>query len=430
MALVVAASGCANIGLGPPVVVGRQQGRVRQEMVTTEGVAATAKLDKTILTVTVGAACVRRGVRTTTITETRDNVNNSSGVDWFLAGTGAVALGTGAVLVADAPGTYPNDTSSRQYNPTGPGTERALGVGLIVLGAIVTGIAGYDAISASGSETTKRTVEEPQEAKGKPFPCDSYPKAGYGILLKAKDAEITIGKTDNKGILRVDLVDALPPTSQLPTRRTMTVMVAGSDVATIDIGAVLVAREDAAWKRLSLPACQQPSSSSGCSAVEAFLAEYPDGAHAKEAQNLLVASRPKLAVLADDEAWAAAGGEYCADPKATNLDVLEAACSRVDGYILNHPGGGHVAEAKKALKVGEPRLARLRADEKRAEENAEAEKKRAEAEAKRKVEAEARAEAAKERARCVGECQVLCSSRGFRDPISCVNGCIASKCNP
>jgi hypothetical protein len=432
--LVAATStGCATIGLGPPVVVSRQPGRLRQETVATEGVAATVKFEKSVLTVFVGVACVRRGVRTTTITETRDHQNKDSGIDWLLAGTGVAAIGGGSILLADASKTYPNDTSSRQYNPTGPGTERAIGAGLVVLGAIVAGVAGYDGIAASGSETTKRNVEEPEEARGKASPCESHPRGGIPVVLKtskAADAEITVGTTDKKGNLRVDLVDALPETPRLPTSKTMSVVVDGNVFGTIDIAPVVVAREDAAWKRLYLSSCRLPSTSGSCDAVKKHLEVYPEGTHASEAEALLAASRPKLAALADDEAWAAAGGDDCADPKAADLNHLEAACKKVEGYLNDRMGGAHSEDARKSLKVGTMTIKKLQADQKRAED-----------EAKRKEEAAARAEAAREqaaareaaakvRSKCVGECQIICSQRNFRDPVSCLNGCIARNCNP
>jgi hypothetical protein len=417
--LAVLLGGCANIGYGKPYTVSERPGPVRRQTVPIEGVVATTEQYGAQLTITASRACRVEDVRTVSATEQTDRKNESAGTDWALAGAGAVSLGSGAVLIGDASSTYPNDTSSRQYNPTGPGKERAYGIGLVAIGATLVGVAGYDGIRASGSETTTKTYDKTERVVTARKACAASPKKGVEIKLVLDETSISLGLTDANGKLVVDLSAVLPETPKFPSAKHAPLVAEGEKVGSVDLPAVLVAREAEVWKRLDVAACRQPTNSRACVPIEAFLKVYPDGAHATEARKLLVDASPKIDVLVSEEWWARTRPDDCANTKATDLDRLEQDCLMVNNYIAQYPTAPHVAEAKKALAVGNATIAKLRAK-----------KERDAAEAKRRAEAEERAAAEKERQKCIGVCRMGCSSYSIRDPASCLSGCIASRCTP
>lgn len=103
--------------------------------------------------------------------------------------------------------------------------------------------------------------------------------------------------------------------------------------------------EETEWTRARVTGCRQPTSLSGCDAVRTYLAKYPEGTHAEEAQTAIKASEPAMERLQKDEnAWKTAGVEGC------KTDRTRDACTGVELYITKFPTGLHLDEAQPLIR--------------------------------------------------------------------------------
>lgn len=103
--------------------------------------------------------------------------------------------------------------------------------------------------------------------------------------------------------------------------------------------------EEGDWNRARVTGCSQPSSLNGCDAVRTYLAKYPSGAHAEEAEKALKVSEPKMADLQRDEnAWKGSGAEDCLRTQTRD------ACEGVEIYATKFPVGLHRDEAQASLR--------------------------------------------------------------------------------
>ncbi len=132
----------------------------------------------------------------------------------------------------------------------------------------------------------------------------------------------------------------------------------------------------AARASAKLDACREPKLSTDCELardyVDLLTRFQPRSSKAAEVQTLIEASRPRLAELADHEAWAKVDVTTCAAGKT------EDACDAVDAYLVKRPSGLHAAEGKTALAKAKPKIQALVAKRK-AEERAQEGRERAEA---------------------------------------------------
>ena len=103
--------------------------------------------------------------------------------------------------------------------------------------------------------------------------------------------------------------------------------------------------EENEWNRARVTACRQPTSLTGCDVVRTYVAKYPAGIHAEEAQAALKASEPLMEKLQKDEnAWKTAGVESC------RAERTREACTGVELYVTKFAGGAHVDEAQGLLR--------------------------------------------------------------------------------
>lgn len=99
--------------------------------------------------------------------------------------------------------------------------------------------------------------------------------------------------------------------------------------------------EETVWNAARVTGCELPASLTGCDAVRLYLAKYPAGGHADEANKALAVGQPRLEALQKDEnAWLQAGATSCRAHADKN------ACDGVDLYLVKYPAGLHADEAR------------------------------------------------------------------------------------
>jgi hypothetical protein len=400
-------AGCATIGYGAPVVVSERRVGTRTETRSTGKSHVVSDQNGSLLTISVTRVCEADEIERYEVTERRERTNQSATGDWVMAAAGVVSIGTGAVLVGDASSTYPDDTTSKSYNPTGPTKERVWGGVLLGVGALLAGAAGYDVISVQGGVDTKKEVERPGGAAKRNVPCGEGGVAEQTVELRAGADRFPLGHTDVSGKLSIDLVDVLPAPKLLPASRSAILFVGDESSRQVDLRPVVLGREKRDWDRLKTASCTNPSFTWGCLAVEGFLEDYPDSVHVDEARKLLEIGRPKIRVLKDHELWATMPVTACTDTKSASAADIDQACELVRGYLAAYPEGAHAAEAKRAVAAGDARSRRLREDTKNAG---------------------AAVDAAKARRQCMSSCQSECNAKGGPDTSSCFGTCVKTRC--
>jgi hypothetical protein len=129
----------------------------------------------------------------------------------------------------------------------------------------------------------------------------------------------------------------------------------GMVVASVDTSPVFDALDDRAWEALGAgrATCAKPDSLDDCDQLEAYQKSYPASRHAGAARALIDGAAPAFVVMRDDLAYSKA------DPKGCEKGQTEDACDSLRGYLGAWPAGRHATEAKAALKVGEPKVAKL-----------------------------------------------------------------------
>lgn len=104
-------------------------------------------------------------------------------------------------------------------------------------------------------------------------------------------------------------------------------------------------RDDSTWFAIDTVKCKIPARVEACNQVRSYLQRFPNGAHAQEASDILIAAQPALEKLQKDEvAWQKANHYECARLRSSD------ACVGVEAYDMQFPTGLHSEEAKRLLK--------------------------------------------------------------------------------
>lgn len=410
---------CAEIGLRDP----RTQERVLStttEHVPVSGHAAGSvdALDGTTLTVRASKVCdavMRSEVGTTTV---QDRYNTDPTTTWAYGLGGIAAAAAGTAILVDSGNVYPDDETSRTYNPTGPTKAVAWGTALTATGIALGTIAVVDVLRAQGTETT-RTISHRDGDPESRGPCPNAPLAGAAVTGRASSTGETyrLGDTGPDGRLSVDL-DALLPQEFDWSDRRLDVLIDAEPIGHVDLSTVFERRENAAWTALPLAECRNPTTSTSCDSVQRFLDTYPNGPHSAEGAALLKEMSPALSSLGDKESWLSSQSEDCRGGTFETPEEGEQSCRPYREYLKAYPGGAHAGEARKILEAAEKRLSQLRREREAAEKKALAEQ--------RAEEARQEAEAKK---RCIGRCKVGCSSWRVANQSACFTGCVESQCS-
>ena len=193
-------SGCATMSLEPAGtterVVSTRQAQEAGEQVTPHVTEAPP-----VIQVQLDANCERRRYDGVETTEHYANVNKGATGDWLFGISGAALLGLGGYALVDASSTYPNDTSSRTYNPSGPGGDIALAVTSFLAGGTLLAIAAVDVVRAQHSEEKASTGERRGSVAGS---CGVKPLANTPVRLLFANDQSLDATTDATGTAHFD----------------------------------------------------------------------------------------------------------------------------------------------------------------------------------------------------------------------------------
>ncbi len=390
--------GCAKIGERPPV---NQDRLIRTDNVErpTEGLFAETQLSGTQLRLIVTHACDLNEVRVVDRTTTIESFNESPNTSWMIAGTGAVAIGLGASIM----------TGAVQTAPDHPTKDRNTGIALTAGGVAMVTAAVIDAIRASASTTTNEEVTVPVTAVKHGVKCSNAPAGRLPVVGKLLDDRIvSLGSTDPMGRLTVDL-NASIPGYYLTPNEPMQIAVGDEVVGSVVLSDLVNHRAAEDFAKLDLEPCVHPENVHSCDHLNAFVGHYPESREAREVTRVLRGSEAAIKAMVDDEAWAEVTASDCARTDFEYAQEQFKACLAARTYRELYPNGRHAEDVVKLLDAAKARADKLHAAAQKAEK------------------AEAAKEAAAEKAKCEGQCRVICSSRRFADFGSCFSGCVASQ---
>lgn len=318
--LAVPALGCAEISYGSPEV---HDTILRSEQAVAPGAKVRAEMAQagTNLRLSATQTCDIVEMNEIRRTTKRSRENDVLAPELVLLGMGATAASFGVLMLVDSQNVHESDRNARQYNSVGPEGAIAGGVILTVVGGLVMAVPLVDALRTIGSETDESVVREKGAVLQQDTPCQGRtPASGRPVTGRLPDQMISLGTTDDRGGLTVDLVSVVPPSvfRSADPPDTLEVWVDQTRVGPADLREVSAAqasearaREEDAWRGLNLERCQRDQDAVACAAIEAFLRMFPNGVHAADAYKVLEAAAgrktsPQVAVSPEDAARAAA----------------------------------------------------------------------------------------------------------------------------
>lgn len=319
--LAAASVGCAEISYGSPEV---HDTILRSEQSVAPGAKVRAEMAQsgTKLRLSATQTCDIVEINEIRRTTKRTRENEVLAPELVLLGMGATVASFGVLLLVDSQSVHPDDRNARLYNATGPGGAIAGGVVLSAVGGIIMAVPLVDAFRTIGSETDESVVREKGAVLVENTPCQGItPASNLPVTGRLPNRMLSLGATDHRGALTVDLVRVVPPDifQQPRSPDSVEIWVDQTRVGLVDLGPVAAAqqaesraREEDAWQGLNVEKCRRDQDAVACAAIQSFLRMYPNGAHAGDAQRILdeLAGRPRaapqVAVSPEDAARAAA----------------------------------------------------------------------------------------------------------------------------
>lgn len=313
--------GCAEISYGSPEV---HDTILRSEQSVAPGAKVRAEMAQagTNLRLSATQTCDIVEMNEIRRTTKRTRENDVLAPELVLLGMGATLASFGVLLLVDSQSVHPSDRNARLYNATGPGGAIAGGVVLTAVGGIVMAVPLIDALRTIGSETDESVVREKGAILQENTPCQGIsPASNLPVTGRMPNRMLSLGTTDHRGRLTVDLARVVPPDvfQQRRSPDTVEIWIDQTRVGPADLGPVAAAqlaesraREEDAWKSLNLEQCRRDQDAVACAAIQSFLRMFPSGAHAGDAQRILdeLAGRPRtapqVAASPEDAARAAA----------------------------------------------------------------------------------------------------------------------------
>jgi hypothetical protein len=105
--------------------------------------------------------------------------------------------------------------------------------------------------------------------------------------------------------------------------------------------------EEDLWGAANVEACRKGETEKSCEGVKAYIEKYPSGKHTADARKAMTEGETNSVKNAEEKAWSAAAVDICLKP-TKSYD-----CQGVEAYIKQYPTGAHVAEGKDAMKKSE-----------------------------------------------------------------------------
>jgi hypothetical protein len=271
-------------------------------------------------------------------------------------------------------------TGAVQTAPDHPAKDRNTGIALTAGGVSMVTAAVIDAVRASASTTSNEEVTLPGTPVKHGVKCSNAPAGRLAVVGKLLDDRmVSLGSTDPMGRLVVDL-DATIPGYYLTPNEPMQLAVGDEVVGSVDLSGLVEHRAAKDFANLDLDPCVHPENIHSCDHLNRYVGQYPESKEAREVRKVLKASDPLINTMVDDGAWYEVKTSDCARTDDEHAQQQFEACEDARHYRDQFPNGKHFEE-----------------------------------------------EEAAEKARCHGQCRVICSSRRFADFGTCFSGCVASQ---
>lgn len=320
-------------------------------------------------------------------------------VDVLLAAGGVGAAATGLALLVDSSNVTPARSNDDGFARNGG--EIALGTTLVVGGAVLASLAVIDFQRMRQITRTKDVDHMAGRKTAANVMCRGGFIEGANVELRLGRVSYGAGLTDANGRLFTKLDSVLDRDVRLPLgNASAKLVIAGQVEGEVDLRALAAQRETERWRSVNLQQCAEAFTLDGCSSVESYLREYPEGTHADDARRALERAAPTLLKLRDQFAWHRIQPSMATCSRDSSEPVaIDVACGVVSGYVRELPKGEHVREAEAAIASGKARAASLRAT---ASKN--------------------------EKEKCTSTCRTHCASASVSHFDDCFKGCIDGRC--
>lgn len=226
------------------------------------------------------------------------------------------------------------------------------------------------------------------------IPADRDPFLCRGSLLEKECRSwfLTLGRTDDRGRLEVDIDKLLPldlaaenpvvgvippappslnnPRPPGPPKAYRVVEVTHSrplqkPEAFIDVGAVATARDDRVWAAAEPERCIAAKTEDACDKVIGYVADFPKGRHREDAGAAYDKGVPAVTAMKERRVFGALDVKACSSSKAPSGDKVDEACAPLKQYMTEFPEGAHAKEVAAAVEAGTKRAEALREAEAR-----------------------------------------------------------------
>ncbi|MCL2825396.1 MAG: hypothetical protein FWD57_15500 [Polyangiaceae bacterium] len=356
-------SGCAEIGQKAPETT-YSLVRTDERVMETPGVAATVELSGTSLYVHATHMCQRLSekvyTRTTTVDSYNKNPWRTTGAivgGLVLGAWGIAEMGRESVEVtcqgAECGGTDDQGNSTKGVALAFAG----LGVGLVVAGVV-------DVVRANKTDTHKAEYTAPGRTVPSQCPQSQADYANARVVVKhGNQISLRVGTTDSNGFLEVDLDRVIPGNVVAEPSLHFVITVQDERVGMVPSKPLFAKREERVWRTLNRQKCERPTTARDCIPFVEFIAMFPKGSHVSEARQIITRGMPAIRVLREKEAWAKLDLNKCSTGR-TGQTIADArnACSPLNAYLSEFPDGAHREAVSRALAAGNGRISHLDAE--------------------------------------------------------------------
>jgi hypothetical protein len=279
-------------------------------------------------------------VETTTYYDKQDLPEDEKVWMGAVGGASIVPLAGGIVLLADAKNVHDSNPNERLYNPSGQEAAIGGGVALTIIGAAMAIPPIANAFRYVGGEEESKEHERQGRTVRTGASCSGVESAprSYALTARVGASSVNLGTFQAPGKQTVELKTLAGPSilAQSPVPVTMSVYANQSflgEVRIVDLIAQLrrerSEQDDLTWQAAEAGACDSQRTEQACQGVRRYLASFPTGIHAQEANALIARIRPPGATAPPPPPPAGGGGKavVAEDPAKAKLEAARKAAA-------------------------------------------------------------------------------------------------------